>query len=57
MNWEEYLKGLEGLEIQYWQPKRETISHDRLLESLTFKATRIAFCLRFCIAAMSSIET
>ena len=36
---------LEELEIQYLQalakPKRETISHNSLLEALAFKATRI----------------
>ena len=41
----ERLGTLEELEIQYSQalakPKRETISHNRLLEALTFKATGI----------------
>ena len=38
----------EELEIQYSQalakPERERNSHNRLLEALTSKATRIAFC-------------
>ena len=48
------------IEIGYSQalakPERETVSHNSLLEVLTFKATRIAFCLpvfsRFFIAAI-----
>ena len=44
-------------ETDLLQPERETISHNRLLEALTFKATRIAFCLRFFIAAIRSIKT
>ena len=59
------LETLEVLEIQYSQalakPERETNSHNRLLETLTFKAIRIAFCLpvysRFFIDAIRSIET
>ena len=48
---------LGELEMQYSQLERDTISHIRLLEALTFKATRIAFCLHFFIAAIHSIET
>ena len=57
------LETLEELERQYSQAlaksERETISHERLLEALTFKVTRIAFCLpafsRFFIALIRSI--
>ena len=45
------LEILEELEIQYSQalvkPEREKNSHNRLLEALKFKATRIAFCFPF----------
>ena len=54
----ERLERLEELEIQYSQPERETISHNRLLQAITFKATRIAFCLpvRFFITAIRSLQ-
>ena len=48
---------LEALEIQYSLTERETISHNWLLGVLTFKVTCIAFCLRFFIAAIRSVET
>ena len=48
---------LEEVEIQYLQPERETISHNRLLEALTFKETCIAFSLRSFIAAIHPVET
>ena len=59
------LETLEELQIQYFQafakPERETLSHNRLLEALTSKASCIAFCFlvfsRFFIAAIRSIET
>ena len=59
------LETLEELKIQYSQaiakPEWETILHNTFtLEALTFKVTRIAFCLpvfsRF-FAAIRSIET
>ena len=43
----ERLGRLEELEIQYSQPERETILHNRLLEALTFKATHIAILFAF----------
>ena len=40
----ERLERLEELEIRYSRPERETISHNRLLEALTLKETRIVLC-------------
>ena len=56
------LETLEELEIQYSQAiaklEREILSHNRLLKALTFKATRIAFCLPvFSRFFIRSIET
>ena len=43
----ERLERLEELAIQYSQPERETILHNRLLGALTFKPTRILFAFLY----------
>ena len=53
------LETLEELEIQYSQalakPERETTSHNRLLEALTFKETRIALSSPVSLSLQSAV--
>ena len=54
------LETLEELEIHGYsqalaKPERETNSHNMLLEALTFKATRIAFCSSVSLSLQSAV--